>query len=343
MPVRRHLSNTERQRALGQLLVGQTHRDVAARFNVSHSVIDRLWILYLNTGDVQHRPGQGRPRVTTAAQDRQLTLAARRRRFESAVTLRADFERTHGVRISAQTVRNRLHGANLRARRPVIRLPLTPRHRRCRLEFARQHARIGRDPLHAILFTDESKFMLDFNDGRRRVWRQRNERFQNCCVAEHDRFGGGSVMVWGGISYDGRIDLHVIRNGSLTAVRYRDEILHQHVRPYAGAIGPNFVLMDDNAPPHRGRIVQQYLETEGIERMDWPARSPDLNPIEHAWDMLQRRISRRIRKPETRDQLANMLIEEWRQIPLAEFRKLIRSFKNRCREVIQARGGHTHY
>ena len=57
-------------------------------------------------------------------------------------------------------------------------------------------------------------------------------------VAEHDRYEGGSIMVWGCISLRGRTELHVINNGTLTAQRYRDEILAVHVRPYAGAIGP---------------------------------------------------------------------------------------------------------
>lgn len=343
MPPRRHLDNNDRQRALGHLLAGQSQRHVAAQFNVSRNAIGNLWRLYLDTGDVQRRPGQGRPRVTTEAQDRQITLGARRRRFDSAITLRNDFERTHGVRISTQTVRNRLHAANLHARRPVVRPPLTPQHRRCRLEFARQHVIIGRRHLNSIMFTDESKFNLDFHDGRRRVWRQKNERFRDCCVTEHDRFGGGSVLVWAGISYGGRTDLYIIRNGSLTGLRYRDEILDPIVRPYAGAVGPDFVLMDDNARPHRARVVTQYLHDEGIERMDWPARSPDINPIEHAWDMLQRRVSQRARRPDTRQELENMLVEEWRRIPQADIRNLIRSFRNRCQEVIMARGGHTYY
>ena len=67
------------------------------------------------------------------------------------------------------------------------------------------------------------------------------------CVAEHDRFGGGSVMVWAGISAQGKTDLHVIDNGTLTALRYVNEILDVYVRPYAGAVGENFILMDDNA------------------------------------------------------------------------------------------------
>ena len=98
--------------------------------------------------------------------------------------------------------------------------------------------------------------------------------FPGLWVVEHDRFGGGAVFVWAGISYDGRTDLYVIRNGALTGVRYRDETLHPIVRPYAGACGPGFIMMDDNARPHRARVVDQYLEQEGIERMDWPARSP---------------------------------------------------------------------
>ena len=151
MPQRRHLTQNERQRALGYLLAGQTQRQVATEFNVNQSVIGRLWHLYLDTGDVQRRPSQGRLRVTTDAQDRRLSLMARRRRFDSAVTLGRDFEQTYGYRIAAQTVRNRLHAANLRARRPVVRPPLTPRHRRCRLVFARDHTPFGRQRLRNVL------------------------------------------------------------------------------------------------------------------------------------------------------------------------------------------------
>ena len=74
-----------------------------------------------------------------------------------------------------------------------------------------------------------------------------NEHFAPVCVAEHNRFCGGSVMVWVGISAQGKMDLHVIDNGTLMALRYVNEILDVYVRPYARAVGDNFILMDDNA------------------------------------------------------------------------------------------------
>ena len=89
-------------------------------------------------------------------------------------------------------------------------------------------------------------------------------------------------MVCGGISYEGHTELHIFQRGNLNARRYVDYVLHPIVRPYLGAMGDGAVLMDDNPHPHRARLVDQYLDREAIDRMDWPARSPDLNPIEHA-------------------------------------------------------------
>ena len=77
------------------------------------------------------------------------------------------------------------------------------------------------------------------------------ERYADCCIAEHDRCGGGSVMVRAGICSGGRTDLYVIDRDALTGVRYRDKILHPIMRPFARAIGDDFILMDDNARPHR--------------------------------------------------------------------------------------------
>ena len=160
-----------------------------------------------------------------------------------------------------------------------------------------------------MLFTDKSKFFIDFTDQRARVWRARSERFAPVCVAEHDRYGKGSDMAWARISIQGKLDIHTIENGTLTTVRYVNEILDIYIRPYAGAIGADCILMDDNARPHRAHVTSQYLEDAIIVRMDWPARSLDINPIEYAWDLLQKAISARPVQQTTVPQLRTALQE----------------------------------
>ena len=140
-----------------------------------------------------------------------------------------------------------------------------------------------------------------------------------------------------------RTDLIVIAGGSLTGVRYRDEVLRPVVVPIARAIGQNFILMQDNARAHIARVAMDFLENEGIETMPWPARSPDLNPIEHAWDMLGRQVALWQQAPNNVQSLIDALIEEWMNIPQDSLCRLIQSMPRRCEECIRARGGHTSY
>ncbi|GFU91392.1 transposable element Tcb2 transposase [Trichonephila clavipes] len=194
-----------------------------------------------------------------------------------------------------------------------------------------------------VLFTDESQFSLECDIRRVLVWRDRGTRNNPAFVRERSQYRRAGWMVWGGISIGGRTDLHIIRNGTLTGRRYADEILRPHVIPYAGAIGDSFVFQDDNARPHRARLVENMLEAETIQRMEWPACSPDLNPIEHVWNMLGRRIAARPRSPATVRELEIALLVEWNSIPQSLIDNLIASMANRCAAVLAVRGDHTPY
>ncbi|GFY04143.1 transposable element Tcb2 transposase [Trichonephila clavipes] len=142
---------------------------------------------------------------------------------------------------------------------------------------------------------------------------------------------------------NGRTELHIFDRGSVTGDRYYDEVLLLHVRLFRGAIGTDFIFMDDNARPHRTLAVEELLESKYITRMDWPAYSPDLNSIEHVWDTLGRRFTACLHHPENTQQLKQMLTEEWALLPQEILHQLVLSMRRRCEATIAVRGGHIPY
>ena len=184
----------------------------------------------------------------------------------------------------------------LRARRPYVGLPLTQARRLRRMAWLTGHSPrlFPMRQWRRVLFTDESKFTLYRTDGRRLVYRRRGERFADACVVERDRFGGGSVMVWGGIAHGIKSQLIIVA-GNMTALRYRDEIL----RPVAVPLVQqrNLILQQDNARPHVGRVCQDFSANNNIAPLAWPPYSPDLTPIEHMWDELDRTVRKRRNPP----------------------------------------------
>ncbi|GFT42077.1 transposable element Tcb2 transposase [Trichonephila clavipes] len=168
----------------------------------------------------------------------------------------------------------------------MVCVRLTSRHRRDRREWATEHVNWRRNEWSKFLFTYESRFSVHPDNRLIFIWRNLGSRNNPAFVHESVRFGGGGVLVYGGISIGGRIDLYIIRDGPLTARRYRDEILRPIVVPYAAAVADDFILMDDNCRTRRANLVEDFLFEEGIVRMEWPACSPDMYPKEHVWEAL---------------------------------------------------------
>ncbi|GFW71540.1 transposable element Tcb2 transposase [Trichonephila clavipes] len=157
---------------------------------------------------------------------------AQRHRNMNATLLQQHLRSATGFTVSTQTVRDRLHGVGLYAHRPM------------------------------------SRFSVLSDNRRIFIWRDHGSRNNPVFVHESVRFGGGVVLVYGGISIDGLTDLYIIRDGPLTARRYKDENFRPIVVPYAAAIGDDFILMDDNCLPHPANLVEDFLFEEGIARME---------------------------------------------------------------------------
>jgi transposase len=337
------LSAEDCAKAVALVEDGRSQRYVARMLNVSLSTIQRVLERFQATGRNTRRAGSGRKRKTAAIDDRFLVVSTLRNRQLTSVMTQNRLREVRGVNVSKWTVRRRLQESGLKACRPATGPKLLPRHRVARLQFAREHLHWNLAQWSSVLFTDESRFCLNSPDGRVRVWRRTGERFSECTFIPRLSYGGGSVMVWAGISTQARTELAFIDGGSLTAQRYIEEVLANHVVPFAPFIGDNFMLMQDNARPHSAMCVTQYLEEVGINKLNWPACSPDANPIEHVWDMLGRRIRSREVAPTTIAELRAALQEEWQNIPQNVIRHLIDGMSRRMQAIVRARGGNTNY
>ena len=209
------------------------------------------------------RPRSGRPRQTTPREDRFIERQVLLQRDATSTSIQRQLRVATNTIHSRQAIRNRLHHLGLRSRRPAVRPRLLAAHKLARRAFCHRHARWNQQQWSQVLFSDESRFSLEHNDGRTRVWRRVGERYIDAAVRETRAFGGGSVMVWGAFSLHQKTPLYHTE-GSLTGLCYRDEILAPVVVPTMQRIGPMAVFQDDNARPHRClllyiRIVLVFL------------------------------------------------------------------------------------
>lgn len=337
------LSVDQLNQAMGMLQLGETLRAVSARFAVPHQVIMRARNRLRETGTVARRHGGGRLRATSEREDRYIVISSRRNTSLSATALQNRLFLATGIRVSGQTVRNRLHSSGLRSR-VRCRVPaLTAEHKRRRMQWALAHRHWSVEDWGKCIMTDETRVRLHSNDGRVRTWRRRGERFLEANVSNVHAYGGGSISLWGGISVNHEIPLVVLGNNMMTAQRYLNDVLRSILLPLSQEIGDSLIYVDDNARPHRARVVNDFFTANGITRMDWPSQSPDLNPIEHVWDRLKRCIRSRGVDPDNLEELRTAIMEEWDEIPREYIQSLIESMPRRVEAVIRSRGGPTRY
>ncbi|GFX42398.1 transposable element Tcb2 transposase [Trichonephila clavipes] len=190
---------------------------------------------------------------------------------------------------------------------------------------------------------NESRLSLSSDCRHQLIWHESGTAYRPENIQKKDRYPTCSIMVWAGIMINGRTRLHVVANGTMTGQRYIDEVLLPHVRLFRGAVGDKFVFMDDNATCHRTLTVQDCLDSEGIQRLVWPARSPDLNPIENVWDALGRQVAGRNNPPTNENTLIRALTEEWDKLPQQLLDNVVQSMVRRVECCITLHGGHIPY
>ena len=155
------------------------------------------------------------------------------------------------------------------------------------------------------------------------------------------KYDGGNVKCWGCFSSCDVGNL-VFIDGNMTGEVYRDilqKTLFESIKKLN--LGREWLMQKDNDPKHRAHIVAHWLKEKEVELLKWPPFSPDLNPIEHMWDEMERRMKKEEPKNET--ELKQSLLRVWYGIGTDVTKKLVNSVPNRVNEVIRINGYPTRY
>lgn len=155
-------------------------------------------------------------------------------------------------------------------------------------------------------------------------------------------FGGGGVMIWAGFCAAGKTEIAYVPT-KINSQNYIELLEDTMVERTEELCGVNFVFQQDNAAVHSAKIVEEWFSLKNIEVLDWPARSPDLNPIENLWGVLSRLVYTNGRQYNTVGELKEAIKLSWNSISNTTLQNLMNTMPNRVFETITRKGGSTHY
>jgi transposase len=216
--------------------------------------------------------------------------------------------------------------------------PLLPRHIKQRLTWSEKVQTWTHEWDH-IIFSDEKKWNLDGPDGISYYWHdiRHEQRYLSRRVGK-----GGSVMVWGAFTSTSKSTLAFISN-KMNSIAYQ-EMLESHLLPFINELNDeNISFQQDNAPIHVSGSTKEWFDNQNIDLLDWPAISPDLNPIENIWGLITRVVYKDGQQYRNKDDLTNAIVRAWDGLPLDTLQNLIKSMETRVLQLIKAGGRKTNY
>jgi len=305
------------------------------------STITRLWS--------RHRPNTpkhsgGRPSKLSATDLRHAVRLISSGKADNAAQVTQSLQTITHQSISSETVRRHLKHAGMRAvvkrKRPLLRA----RHRRERMDFALSHLHWTVEDWKRVVWSDETKINRLGSDGQKWVWKMTGEGLSDRLVQGTLKFGGGSLMMWGCMTWDGP-GLACKIDGKMDADLYcqilEDEL--QGTLDYYGKTHQDIIFQQDNDPKHTSKKARAWFDDHDYEVMKWPAQSPDLNPIEHLWNHIKIKLRGYEEPPKGIRELWERVETEWDKIEPAVCQNLIESMPRRVEAVYKAKGGYTKY
>lgn len=320
---------------------GKSLREISQIVGRNHCTVKKILDKFAKHKTLENLPRGRRPKRLTDTEVRAIVRGVKADPTYSAVKIAENLSQSSGKSVSASTVRRALHQNGLYGRVPRKKPYVSKINQTKRLNFAKKYVKQPTSFWSNILFTDESKYEVFGVKKPPKIWRSKNEAFSDKNVIKTVKHGGGSVMVWGCMAASGVGNLVFIES-TMKKEDYLN-ILSHNVAPSVEKLSlpQNWIFQQDNDPKHTSKIVKEWLLYRTPKTLDHPPQSPDLNPIEHLWDYLDKKV--RERSISSKDDLKVALQDEWSKIPPEYTKKLIESMPRRLEAVIKSKGRQTKY
>ena len=331
--------STEKKASAKVLLEkGVIHRAIAQSLGIGVASVSRIRKEF----DIPASNVVGQPKKISTLLGRKILRNFNTGEYVNAVDASKKLE-AEGTSVSPQTVRNFLLSSGFKSGLKKNVLPLTPARRKARLAFAKKYEHFTEDDWERYVFSDETKINRLGSDGKQWTWKMDGRPAQPHNVHMVYKHGGGSIFLWSCISFKGPGFIVKI-DGGLDAALYCNILSDDFLKTLDdyGLKKEDIVFQQDNDPKHTSRLARKWFEENGVEVMDWPAYSPDLNPIENAWSYLKQQLYAYDTEPKGITELWERVQHIWYNSITKEYcQKLIRTMPQRLKAVIKAKGGPT--
>ena len=322
-------------------LEGYSYAQISAFMEISKTTIASIVQKYRNSGTTGNAIRLGRPNKLKDRTKRLIKRQILTERSISAGSICANLNIRHSLVVSSQSVRNAIHEFGFKGRVPRKKPYVSLVNKRKRLAYAKKHKDKPLEYWKKVLFTDESLFSISSGRSKSHVYRKPEEEYHESCLQPTFKSGSANLMIWGCMSMNG-VGKVIFCEESINSSYYQT-ILGANLGPSKDLLGlpEDYILLQDNAPAHSSRSTREFLREMNVQVLDHPPQSPDLNPIEHLWEFIDRDLKKNPARSvnDLKDKIQNI----WQNIPSSMTRILVESMPRRMEAVIASKGGVTKY